>query len=120
MIIPRKRPRPKMGVHVSGRVQCPGHLAYVRRLECSCKNHERFKCDGGPSDAHHYVTRGAGGGDDQTVPLCRFHHMLLDSPGWSQKRLEAECGVDFAHIAEVLWKISPAARRYRAKQARAA
>lgn len=118
-MIPRKRPRPKMGIRQSTRVDCPGHRRYVKSLECACKGRGQRLC-WGPIDAHHQVTRGADGGDEQCVPLCRGHHSLLDSPGWSQKRLEAECGVDFAHVAEVLWKIGPAARRYRAKQARAA
>jgi hypothetical protein len=54
------------------------------------------------SDAHHAVTRGAGGKDADTVPLCPGpggHHALLDSPGWSQKRLEQEVGISFATVA---------------------
>ena len=106
MIYPKRIKRPRMGVRESGRIECPGHLRFVRGFECSCKSHARFPCEG-RIEAHHQVTRGAGGGDEQAVPLCAFHHSLLDSPGWSQKRLAAECSVDFERVAAHLWKISP-------------
>ena len=46
----------------------PQHLAWIRGLPCAW-------CDApAPSDPHHYPTRGAGGGDHETVPLCRGCH----------------------------------------------
>lgn len=117
--LPQRRKRPKMGVREPSRIDCPGHRRFVKSLECVCRHHPEIKCSG-PMDPHHQQTRGAGGGDDQVVPLCRTHHSLLDSPWWSQKRLEAECGVDFAEIAAGLWKISKPAQRYRDKLRRAA
>lgn len=111
--LPQRRKRPKMGVRQPDRVDCPNHLKFVRGFACVCAGHQRFKCEG-RMEAHHQVTRGAGGGDEQVVPICAFHHALLDSPGWSQKRLEAECGVDFEKVAEGLWRVSPAGIRYRA------
>lgn len=44
-------------------------LAEVRKRPCLIC----FRC---PSDAAHYVSRGAGGGDteDNVIPLCRTHH----------------------------------------------
>ena len=112
--LPPKRKREKMGVRQSSVIDFPGHLAFVRSRECCCAHHVR-KCEG-RIEAHHQVTRGAGGGDEQAVPLCSMHHALLDSPGWSQKRLEAECRVDFAEVARGLWAISKPAQRWRMKQ----
>ena len=113
--LPPKRKRPKMGVRQSDKIDCPGHRRYVKSLECVCRHHPAIKCDG-PMDPHHQRTRGAGGGDDEVVPLCRRHHSLLDSPNWSQKRLEAECKVDFAEIAAGLWRTGKAAQRYRKRR----
>lgn len=110
--LPQRAKRPKMGVKVSSKIACEPHKRWVRGFACICAGHERFKCEG-RMEAHHQRTVGAGGGDEQVVPLCAFHHALLDSPGWSQKRLEAECGVDFEKVAEGLWRISPAGIRYR-------
>ena len=31
-------------------------------------------CGQTPCDAHHVQAKGAGGGDDQVIPLCRMHH----------------------------------------------
>lgn len=51
------------------------------------------------SDPHHETTCGAGGEDKDTVPLCTTCHVQLGSPGWSQKRLEMECGVVLRDVA---------------------
>lgn len=109
--LPQRRKRERMGVREPDRIICPAHLAFVRRLECTCKDHSR-RCVG-RIEAHHQKTRGAFGGDEQAIPLCVMHHALLDSPNWSQKRLEDECGLDFAQVAEGLWRISPAGIKYR-------
>jgi len=42
------------------------YLDYVRKQPC-------LIC-GYPSEAHHVKTKGAGGCDAWTVPLCRLHH----------------------------------------------
>ena len=117
--LPPKRKRPKMGVRQSSVIDCPGHRRWVKSLECLCRNHPTIKCEG-DMDPHHVRTRGAGGGDEQVIPLCRRHHSLLDSPWYTPARLEAECQVDFAEVARGLWAISDAGKRYRMKQARTA
>lgn len=43
------------------------YLNFIRSKPCSV-------CQTSPSDPHHLVSRGAGGSDYQTVPLCREHH----------------------------------------------
>lgn len=115
-MIPRRLKHSRMGLRAPARVLCPGHLKWVRGHACACSWHFRFACSG-RIEAHHQRTRGAGGGDEQAVPLCAFHHALLDSPGWSQKRLEAECNVEFAEIAARLWAKSPHGRKYRMARA---
>jgi hypothetical protein len=54
------------------------------------------------SDPHHSPTVGAGGKDKDTSPACPDHHKRLDSPGWSEKRLEAETGTDCRGVAALL------------------
>ncbi len=108
MFLRRLKP-PKMGVRQSTRIDCPGHLKWVRGFACAvgCTKFGIVPNCLAPIDAHHTTTRGAGGGDDTVIPLCRYHHSLLDSPGWSQKRLEEACGVDFKQLAADLWRRSP-------------
>lgn len=62
-----------------------GYLSYIRSLAC-------VVCGRGPADAHHVTTRGAGGSDYATVPLCREHHTQVHRMGHHQ--LERVHGVD--------------------------
>lgn len=50
------------------------YLDYVRTLPC-------LLCQGIPSEAHHIQSRGAGGSDRGTVPLCRRHHQQVHRQG---------------------------------------
>jgi hypothetical protein len=68
----------------------------------------------GRLDPHHVVTRGAGGGDEQVVPLCRRHHDICHD--LKTLRFDALYGTDIAETARVLWEQSPAGRAYRIKQ----
>jgi len=116
----RKFPRmmpPKEGAPIS----CPRHLQFVRGFECVALGKtatagplagQKHECWGG-IEAHHVTTRGAGGGDDETAPVCRGLHSLLDSPGWSQPLVEKAYGIDFHAIAADLWKQSKPGREYR-------
>lgn len=120
MTLPRRRPKERRKLDT--RVKCPGHLKFVREeFECSIKGRvckstgERHEC-WGPIDAHHVRTRGAGGGDEQVVSLCRGAHSLLDSWGWSAKRFDEEFEINLAETAADLWKVSDARKRYEAKE----
>ena len=113
-MIPKRRKRPRMGLRESSVIRCPGHLKWVRGHECIAHFRVSFQCPcWGRMEAHHVRTRGAGGGDEQVVPLCQGHHAQLDSPGWSSKQFEAFYKVDMRAIAEKLWEISPHGIRYR-------
>lgn len=121
-MLPRKLPKQRMMPPKStAPIRCPGHYAEVKGLECSVAGklkppHHECQYENGKSDGHHTTTRGAGGGDETLAPLCRYHHSLLDSPGWSQKRMEQEAGISFAAISSGLWQRGNAANRYRKKQ----
>lgn len=113
--IPRVRTKPR---RVKA-IKCRPHINWVlENYGCAltgliCKSTGKpHKC-WGPLDPHHTPTRGAGGGDNNIVPLCRGAHSLVDSPDWSEKRVEKEYGVEFRPMGDQLWQISPPARVYR-------
>jgi len=57
------------------RWESPDYLNYIREQPClipSCN------CQAEP---HHYITRGAGGGDEYAMPLCREHHTAIGNMG---------------------------------------
>ncbi len=109
-MIPRRRTRPKMmAPKEDAPIKCPGHMKWVRGHECAVAGkgvigplgtfagfHE---CQG-RMEAHHVSTRGAGGGDEQVVPLCSLAH----------KNIHDGCGFpgsDLALVAKQLWQASP-------------
>lgn len=49
-------------------------VKWMRALPCCA-------CGGGPCEVHHVRSRGAGGGADDTVPLCSVCHRLLHTEG---------------------------------------
>lgn len=129
-MIPKRRTRPKMmAPKEDAPIKCAGHLKWVRGHECTIAGKsrnafvsgfigpERHVCEG-RIEAHHTPTRGAGGGDDSVVPLCSYAHAILDSPGWSERRLEQEYRVDLRATALALWKASPHRIKYEQEQRR--
>ncbi len=105
----KRRKRVRCGIREESRVSCRPHLQWVRGFPCLVNNADCWE----KIDAHHVRTRGAGGGDEQVVPLCRFHHGQLDSPGWSQKKFQEHYKLDMATTAADLWERSPHGRKYR-------
>lgn len=113
------RKRVRSGIRDNdGPIKCPGHRKWVRGRNCELAGRSK-KSDGephkcwGPIDFHHVTTRGAGGGDDTGIPLCRGAHSLLDSPWWSQTRVEDEYGVNFMTAANEYWLASPHGIKWR-------
>lgn len=97
-----------------------GHAAWVSTLPCCVCMPEHYhgpelkpfmfnegNKDSRISDPHHVRTRNAGGAAGYCVPLCRLHHMQLDSPGWGHDTFEATYAVDLTRIARLLWEHSP-------------
>lgn len=56
----------------------------------------------GPSHPHHVRSRGAGGLDADTVPLCPGHHAMVHA--WGCKTFAAETGIDLRKLAERIAK----------------
>ena len=61
-------------------------------------------------DPHHVRAKGMGGRRDEeafdrenVAPLCRHHHQLGDSPGWSWKRFQKELGIQLQEVAVRTW-----------------
>lgn len=100
--LPKKRTRPKMGVKQSSVIRCPGHLAWVRGRECCIA--EKHTCVG-RIEAHHVVTTGAGGGDEQVVSLCTEAHAEVHRTG--RETFAKKYAVDLPEIAARLWQYSP-------------
>ena len=72
------------------RVVCREYLDFVKSHPC-CVFHQIV----GPNveaDAHHLLTKGAGGSDFTAIPLCRVAHSEYHSMG--KKRFEEKYGVD--------------------------
>lgn len=115
--LPKRRTRPKMGVRVSERIRCSGHLAWTRGNRCLVENAE---CSGN-MEAHHVRENGNAGtglkpGDDDVVALCAFHHRQLHTVGAVTFQAKHRCDLDKAAAAN--WQLSPHGRRYRAEHGR--
>lgn len=110
---PQKRPRVKMNVRESERIELPGHLRYIRL--CRCCVEDAF-CDGRIEAAHVRIGSDGGTGlkpsDCYAVPLCQEHHRLQHKIGerrfWGMRKMDPHL------VAESYWKLSPPAQKYRA------
>lgn len=58
------------------RFECPENLEYIKQFPCAV-------CGTRATDAHHIVSRGAGGGDqlENLVQLCRLCHSRCHALG---------------------------------------
>ncbi len=73
------------------RVQDEGYLNFVRSSRCAVVGCHAFAID-----AHHTITRGAGGSDYSAIPVCRSHHSELHHIG--RARFESEYGISLAAV----------------------
>jgi hypothetical protein len=64
----------------------PDYLRFIRRQGCLL--HSQIA-----AESHHVKTRGAGGSDFRTVPLCRQHHKECHDIG--RLNFEVKYGLDF-------------------------
>ena len=64
-------------LHKPTRDRDEGYLDFVRGLPCGV-------CLSGESDPHHLQSRGAGGSDYTSIPLCRRHHSGLHAMGYTK------------------------------------
>lgn len=111
---PVRRKRQRMTVRQSDIVRWRPHLRWVAGFCCVAT----LKCDG-RVQAHHVrepmkATLSEKPGDDQTVPLCFYHHRVGHNIGW--ETFEKRYGVDLLAIARRLWRESPHRLSYQRKQ----
>ena len=118
MTLPKRKKPARMGVRESSVIHCPSHTKWVRGHECAVAGRAPERPCWGRIEAHHVRTRGAGGGDEQVVPLCQGHHAQLDSPAWSSTRFEQVYKIDMAGMAADLWRVSKHGIKWRIEKAR--
>ncbi len=104
-MIKRKKP-PKMGVKQEP-PSYPGHLQWVRGCDCCVTIHGACA---GKIHAHHVKTKGAGGLDNQVVPLCNFHHGEIHTIG--RDTFENKYGVRLEIIAGDYARCSPHRKKW--------
>jgi hypothetical protein len=68
------------------------YLEYIKTLPCCCRDND---CTG-DSVPHHTITKGAGGSDLLTVPLCGFHHYKVHL--WGRSAFQTFYNIDFQDI----------------------
>jgi hypothetical protein len=89
--------------HVTTRFRCEPitskvHRDWVKSLGCGI-------CRDPSADPHHVTSRGAGGGDETVVNLCRQHHTEFHNTGrWT---FQEKYGVDLTAHALQLARRSP-------------
>ncbi len=116
MALPALRQRKPVDTGRDRRDRCPGHLAWVRKHECSVSQHGG--CDGAIEAAH--VRRGTDAGiglkpsDNWSVSLCHTHHAEQHRIG--EPAFEAKYSINLKQLAAEFTKASPAWKRYLAKK----
>ena len=90
------------------RIRDDAYKAHIRSLPCLLGDRTPCECGGyldvaskrHPIEAAHVRSRGAGGGDEQLVPLCSKHHREAHRIG--HKSFEKRHRLDLATIAKRL------------------
>lgn len=114
MIGLKRRKAPKMGVREPERIDCPGHLKFVRGFECAIAGRAGHVCGGKIEAAH--VRTGTDGGtsykpsDCWAIPLCSEGHREQHQIG--EHRFEKKYGVDMKKQARAIWQRSAHRRKY--------
>ena len=90
------------------RIRDDAYTAYIRAMPCLLADRDPCTCGGFVdvvskgyrTEVAHVRSRGAGGGDEQTVPLCHTHHAEAHRIG--HKSFEARHGLNLAQSARML------------------
>ncbi len=67
------------------------YLEYIKKQSCLCQDSDCF----GDTVPHHTRSKGAGGADWLTIPLCGYHHGILHSPNMGNRRFQEFHNIDF-------------------------
>jgi len=120
MLPPRRKSKKVMNSRPeAGPLRSPGHLAFVRKHECSAAGKVDDSYCAGLIEAAHVrngVKCGIGQkpGDDWVISLCAFHHMRQHAMG--EARFEATYNIDMKALAREFAAASPALRKLKAKK----
>ena len=79
-------------------VKNPDRLGWIHTLPCCCCQKEEI-AQPNPTEAHHIVDKGYrehSGGDEATLPLCRWYHRGVPIEGWSASKMTFEYGPSLA------------------------
>lgn len=98
--LPPKVKRQRSGIERSPRREWPRHRKFVRSHGCCVPG-----CTHGPSDFAHVKSRGAGGGDETGVSLCREHHTEQHAIGI--ETFQRRYGIDLWDLAAAFVRASP-------------
>ena len=79
-------------------IESPGHCTWVKQFGCTVQNQDCF----GIIETHHVKTKGAGGGDEQVIPLCTKHHKEWHDNG--RKTFAKRYSINAEEIAAKLWR----------------
>lgn len=109
MSLLRRKPKVRMNVQPPGRVECLGHLSYMRRKYLCCLGGKAPTPCEGPIETHHVnenrASEGGMGmkvGDHRVAPVCHGHHVpYIHRVGEAQ--VKKETGVDLSKVADEGW-----------------
>lgn len=115
----RRRKHPKMGLRSGeGPIRCAAHLQFVRGFNCLVADE---RCSDVTQAAH--IRLGTDGGmgrkpsDCYVVPLCTVHHDEQHRIG--EATFAFKYRLDLERMAEILWRTSKPAQRWRRERERA-
>lgn len=114
-MIPKRRKAPKMGVRQSQRIDCQGHLKWLRGHTCLVAGKCRHECWG--RMAAHHVRKGTHTGmsdlpdDSEAIPLCDGAHAEVHT---GHETFQRKYGLNLSNIAAELWRVSPHGIKWRA------
>ena len=81
-----------MPLEKPARMRFERFLEFVRGLPC-------LVCFDARTEAHHVISRGAGGSDFRAVPLCRLHHVEFHRYGRDTFANKYTMDWNVAHLA---------------------
>lgn len=120
IMIPKRKRREKMGVRESSRIECPGHLKWIRGCVCTIHGKSGHVCEGRVQAAHlrlgNHAGMGQKPGDDQTYPLCALAHKIQHDIG--EITFQLRYGFNAQEAAAWHWKNSPARIKWEQRKER--
>lgn len=114
-MLPKRRKAPRMGVREDTRIDCQGHLKWLRGNICLIAGKNGHVC-WGKMVAHH-VRKGTHTGmsdlpdDSEAIPLCDGAHEEVHR---GHETFQRKYGLNLSREAADAWRVSPHGIRWRA------